>query len=158
MPKTQLNCPNCRQPIVAEVEQLFDVGEDPQAKQRLLSGMSNFVNCPHCGYEGSLATPIVYHDPNKELLLTFLPPELSMPREEQERIIGSMINRVMDRLPQEKRKAYLLSPQAALTLQGLIERILEADGITKEMIQAQEDRLNLLRRLMTASSEDARKT
>ncbi|MGD8752654.1 MAG: hypothetical protein PVG14_14585, partial [Anaerolineales bacterium] len=42
--------------------------------------------------------------------------------------------------------------------QGLIERILEADGITKEMIQAQEDRLNLLRRLMTASSEDARKT
>lgn len=153
MPKMQLNCPNCRQPIVADIEQLFDVGEDPQAKQRLLSGMTNIAQCPHCGYEGSLATPIVYHDPDKELLLTFLPPELSMPRQEQEKIIGSMINRVMDRLPQEKRKAYLLRPQAALTFQGLIERILEADGITKEMIQAQQDRLNLLRNLLTASQE-----
>src|SRR5574341_2217194 len=141
MPKTRINCPNCRQPIVADIEQLFDVGEDPAAKQRLLSGTTNVVRCPHCGFQGNLATPLVYHDPDKELLLTFFPPEVNLPRDEQERLIGASINQVVNRLPQEKRKGYLLRPQAMLTLQGMIERILEADGITRE-IDRKSTRLN----------------
>ncbi len=153
MPKTRINCPNCRQPIVADIEQLFDVGEDPSAKQRLLSGTTNVVRCPHCGFQGNLATPLVYHDPDKELLLTFFPPEVNLPRDEQERLIGASINQVVNRLPQEKRKGYLLRPQAMLTLQGMIERILEADGITHEMIQAQQAKFNLLQRLLSASPE-----
>jgi hypothetical protein len=96
---------------------------------------------------------IVYHDPKKELLLTFFPPELNMKMEEQERLIGPLINKVVNSLPQEQRKAYLLRPQALLTIQGLIERVLEADGITKEMIQAQQKRLNLIQHLM-GQSED----
>jgi len=148
MPKTMMNCPNCRQPISAEVEQLFDQGVDPSSKQRLLSGTFNLVQCPHCGYQGNLATPIVYHDPSKELLITFVPAEIGLPRDEQERLIGSLINQVINNLPQEKRKAYLLQPQTALTLQGLIENILEKDGITHEMIEAQQKRLALIQRLM----------
>ena len=151
MPKTRINCPNCRQPIVAEIDQLFDSGTDPSAKQKILSGAANFVQCPLCGYQGGLATPIVYHDPQKELLLTYFPPELGLPINEQERIIGPLITKVMNDLPQEKRKGYLLRPQTMFTLQGLVERILEADGITKEMIQAQQQRLNLIQRLLSAS-------
>jgi hypothetical protein len=44
MPKTRMNCPNCRQPIMADIEQLFDVAQDPTAKQRLLSGTVNCVS------------------------------------------------------------------------------------------------------------------
>ena len=153
MPKTRINCPNCHQPIVADVEQLFDVGEDPAAKQRLLSGVTNVIRCPNCGFQGNLATPIVYHDPDKELLLTYFPPEVALPRDEQERLIGASINQVVNRLPQEKRKGYLLRPQSMLTYQGMVERILEADGITREMIQAQQAKFNLLQRLMSASPE-----
>ena len=91
MPRVQVSCPQCRQPITAEMEQLFDVGNDPQAKQRFLSGNVNTANCPNCGYRGPLSTPIVYHDPEKELLLTFFPPELGLPLNEQERLIGPMI-------------------------------------------------------------------
>jgi hypothetical protein len=40
-----------------------------------------------------------------------------------------------------------------LTFQGMIERILEADGITREMIQAQQAKFSLLQRLLTASPE-----
>ena len=156
MPRTQVSCPNCRQPVVAEVNQLFDVNSDPSAKTRLLSGAYNLVNCPYCGYQGNLATPIVYHDPDKELLLTFVPPELGLPRNEQERLIGSMINQVISKLPQEKRKGYLLNPQSTLTMQGLVERVLEADGITREMIQAQQQRMSLLQRLASASDESVR--
>lgn len=154
MPKTRINCPNCRQPIVADVDQLIDVGVDPGAKQRLLSGIINLIQCPNCGYQGTLASPIVYHDPKKELLLTFIPPEMSMQRQEQERLIGQLINQVINRLPQEQRKGYLLQPQAALTMQGLVERVLEADGITREMLQAQQQRLSLLQRLASATDDE----
>jgi hypothetical protein len=156
MAKTQTTCPRCRQPVLVEVTQLFDASADPQAKQRLLSGEYNLVDCQACGYQGNLSTPIVYHDADKELLLTFFPSELRMAVNEQERLIGPWINQVMNRLPAEKRKAYLLRPQTMLTMQGLAERILEGDGITREMIQSQQDRLNLLQRLLSATSEDVR--
>lgn len=153
MPKTRVSCPNCRQPIVADVTQLFDVGVNPQVKQMVLSGMVNIIQCTQCRYQGNLATPICYHDPEKELLLTYFPAELGLPVQEQERIVGPLINQVMNSLPQEKRKAYLFRPQTMFTLQGLVEKVLEADGITKEMLQDQQKRLGLLRRLMGASED-----
>jgi len=153
MPKTRINCPNCRQPILADVDQLLDVAVDPSVKTKLLAGAINFVRCPNCGYQGNLATPLVYHDPDKELLLTYFPPEVGLARNEQERLIGSMINQVTNRLPQEKRKGYLLRPQSVLTMQGMIERVLEADGITREMIQAQQQKVNLLTQLLGATPE-----
>lgn len=157
MPRVQMSCPRCRQPIVADVEQLFDVGADPQAKQRFLSGAANMANCPSCGYQGPLSTPVVYHDPEKELLLTYFPPELGLPLNEQERLIGPLITQVMNKLPPEKRKAYLLRPQTMLTQQAMIERVLEGEGITREMMEESQQRLNLLQRLMSASSADVRR-
>jgi hypothetical protein len=156
MPRVQMSCPRCRQPIVAEVEQLFDVGVDPQAKQRFLSGGANMANCQSCGYQGPLSTPVVYHDPDKELLLTYFPAELGLPMNDQERLIGPMITQVMNKLPPEKRKAYLLRPQTMLTQQAMIERVLQGEGITKEMMDASQQRLNLLQRLLSASSADVR--
>ncbi len=156
MPQTQIACPRCRQMITANVEQLFDVTQDPQAKQRLLGGISNMARCPHCGYQGRLATPIVYHDNDKELLLTYFPPELSMPLNEQERLIGPMIKQVTDRLPPEKRKGYLLKPVPNLTYESMIQTILGKDGITPEMLKEQQDRVQLIERLLQASSADVR--
>jgi hypothetical protein len=153
MPKTQVSCPNCRQPVIAEIEQVFDTGIDPTAKQKLISGAYNIIECPRCGYIGNLSTPIVYHDPQKELLLTFVPAELGLPRNDQERILGGLLKQVTSNLPKEKFKAYLLQPQSTLTMQGLIERILQEDGITREMIQAQQQKLSLIQRLLSASGE-----
>lgn len=156
MPKTRINCPKCRLPVVADIEQLFDVGADPTAKTRLLSGATNMIRCPTCGFQGNLATPVVYHDPQKELLLTFVPTELALPLNEQEKIIGPLINKAVSSLPPEKRKGYLFRPQTMLTFQGLIERVLESDGITREMLQAQQQRMSLVQRLLEASSDDVR--
>ncbi len=156
MPQTQIACPRCRQMITANIEQLFDVTQDPQAKQRLLGGISNTARCPYCGYQGRLATPIVYHDNDKELLLTFFPPELAMPLNEQERLIGPLIKQVMDRLPPEKRKGYLLNPVPNLTYESTIQTILAKDGITPEMLKEQQDRVALIERLLQASAPDVR--
>lgn len=153
MPKTQTNCPRCRQPVVAEIDQLFDMNVDKRAKQKLLSGTANFIQCPACGYEGNLSTPIVYHDPEKELLLTYFPPEMGIPVNEQEKMIGPLIKKVMENLPQEKRKGYLFKPQTMFTMQTMVEKILEADGITKEMLDAQQRKAKLIERLVTAQPD-----
>jgi len=153
MAKTTISCPQCKQPVTADITRLFDVSQDPEAKQILLSGAYNLIQCPHCGYRGQAPVPIVYHDPDNELLLTFFPPELSVPVNQQEQMIGPMINKVMESLPMEKRKAYLFKPETMLTRQRLVERILEEDGITPEMLEAQQKRLNFLQRLASTSPD-----
>lgn len=156
MPQTQIACPRCRQMIPAQVEQLFDVTADPASKQRLVGGVSNRARCQFCGYDGNLATPIVYHDAEKELLLTYFPAELGLPANEQEKLIGPLINKVVNNLPAEKRKAYLFRPQGFLSYQSLIEKILEGDGVSKEMLDEQQKRLNLIQRLMQVTTPDVR--
>lgn len=153
MVKQTISCPQCQQPVVAEITRLFDLSQDPQAKQILLAGAYNLIQCQNCGYRGQAPTPIVYHDPEKELLLTFFPPELGVPVNQQEQMVGPMIKKVMEDLPMEQRKAYLFKPETMLTRQRLMERILEEDGVTPEMLKAQQDRLNLLQRLAGISSE-----
>ena len=153
MAKTSVPCPNCRQPILIDLTRLFDLNSNPEAKETLLSGSANTFQCPSCRYQGVYPTPIVYHDPDKELLLTYFPPELQTPITEQERTIGPLIKKIMDDLPPEKRKAYLFKPQTMLTRQRLLETILEADGITPEMMKAQQEKLLLLQQLVNISPE-----
>lgn len=155
MPQTQIACPNCRQLITANIEQLFDVTQDPQAKQRLL-GSANLVRCPHCRYQGRYPSHIVYHDNEKELLLTFFPPELGVPLNEQERIFGPLIKKITESLPAEKRKGYLLNPVPNLTYDSMVKTILGKDGITPEMLKEQQDRVAVIERLLQASSSDVR--
>src|SRR5215831_17676355 len=138
----QISCPNCHQPFQAALEQYIDGGLDPQSKARLLSGRLNMAVCPNCHFQSMLTTPMIYHDGTKELLITFLPMELNLSQPDQQKAIGS--------LPHEQRKGYLFTPKMALTYQGLIEMILEADGVTKEMIEAQRLKMQLAQRFLQA--------
>jgi predicted nucleic-acid-binding Zn-ribbon protein len=157
MAQSRTSCPRCRQPVMAEVNQLFDTTTDNLAKQKMLSGQFNVIHCQTCGYEGMVATPVIYHDAEKELLLSFFPPEMGLPMTEQEKLMGPLLNQVMNALPQEKRKGYLLRPQTMLSMQHMVERILEADGITKEMIADQQKKVDLIRRLMTTPADQREK-
>ena len=85
-PSTTVTCPQCQTPFAAQIEQIFDVGRDPAAKARFLRGRFNVITCPRCRFQSMVATPIVYHDPAKELLMTFVPMELGLPQAEQERL------------------------------------------------------------------------
>jgi hypothetical protein len=149
----QISCPNCGAPIQARIQQLLDVGRDPSAKSRLLSGGINRAQCSVCGFDGTIATPLVYHDPAHELLLTFVPVEININKTGQERLIGQLINRVINELPAEDRKGYLLQPQAVLTMQGLIDRVLESEGISKEELEAQQSKMRLFEDLLRVPQE-----
>ena len=152
-----VTCPSCGNRFVSPVLTIVDVRQNPEAKTLFLSGRINVAACPQCGHAGLLNTPIVYHDPDKELLLTYVPAELGLPEMEQQRVIGDLTNRVMSSLPPEQRKGYLLRPQSFFRLEGMIEAILNADGITPEMLEAQQAKVELLDRLIRMTSADSRR-
>jgi hypothetical protein len=136
------------------VEQVIDVREDPGAKGRVLNGMVNVAVCPQCGTGGALNMPFMYHDPENDLALVYMPMEAGRDDLERQQAIGKFTQQVMDDLPPEERKAYLLQPEVFFTLENLTKRIFEVEGITEEMIEEQKAKADLLRRMLEATSDD----
>jgi hypothetical protein len=128
------------QPLI----QVVDVGREPALKAALLSGRLT-----------NLAAPFIYHDPAKQLALILMPMELNLSEIEQQRVIGQLTQIVMRSLPEDAPRAYLLQPRLFFSLQSLIEAILEADGVTPEMLRAQQERVDLLRDLVRLLGDEA---
>lgn len=152
-----VTCPNCQNQFVTPVLTIIDTAQNPDAKSLFLSGQVNVAICPQCGQGGMLSTPIVYHDPKNELFFTFVPTELGLADQDQQRLVGELTNRVISSLPAEERKGYLLRPRSFLRLEAMIEAILEADGITPEMLEAQRAKSALLDRLIRATDDETRR-
>jgi hypothetical protein len=146
-------CPFCRQPITIQVHQIVDVGEQPELKQLLLAGRLNSFTCPHCRNAGALATPFFYHDADKELALLFIPMNVNVKEADQQKMIGRLTQQVLSNLAPEKRKGYLLQPQQFFNLKTMIETILQADGITPEMLAKEEARLTFLQELVDTTDD-----
>lgn len=150
----RITCPGCQNQFQAPVEQILDVKADPGAKMRVLNGLVNVAVCPHCGVGGALNLPFLYHDPDKELALVYMPIEAGRDDLERQQAIGKLASAVMNSLPAEERKGYLLQPQVFLTLENLVNKVFEEDGITPEMIEEQKSRVNLLKQMLEATSDE----
>jgi len=149
-----VTCPYCRAKFTAPIQRVVDVGQDPKLKVALLQGRLNVATCPQCQNTGMLTAPFIYHDPDKELALCFMPTELGLTGTDQQKLIGDLTNAVVNSLPPEKRKGYLLQPKIFFSLQGLLDSILQADGVTKEMIEAQRGRGELVYKLLDAKNDE----
>jgi hypothetical protein len=151
--QTQIQCPRCQTPYTAEVHQIVDVGQHPEMKAMLLNGYLNVAQCPNCGAVTQIASPMLYHDPEHELFMVHVPMELSLPRDEQEKLIGQLVKRAMDSLPPEQRRGYMFQPQTILQMQTFMEKILETEGVTPEMLARQQKQSELLGELVSADKE-----
>ena len=158
MARIQTSCPNCSQPLAAEIFQVIDVNKDVQLKEVLLAGGLNFAQCQVCGFQGQVPVPLVYHDKEKELLLTFTPPDTSKTMQEKEAALAPLLKQVIDNLEPQDRKGYLFQPQSMLTMNNLVKNVLLADGITEEMIQDQQEKMKLLDTLFNQDGETLKKT
>lgn len=154
--RVSVACPYCRTPVTAELYSIVDVTEDPELKRRFLSGRLNVASCPNCQQTFQIGGALMYHDGNKDLLTVFLPPQANITNQERQRIIGDLTRRTMDGLRPEQRRAYLFQPKEFLTLNGMVEAILAADGITPEMMRAQQELAQLVNVIVrSATSEEA---
>ncbi len=153
--QTTIRCAACNQPFAAQVRVLVDAQADPQGKALLVSGRLNQFPCPHCGYVNHVLAPVLYHDPAKELLIACVPMEVSMRSSgtSEEKIVGDLLNELTRTIPKEQFRAYMFSPKRALTMQGLIDQIMEADGITPDMVKAHRARVELIQKLLEANDE-----
>jgi len=149
----RVTCPSCNSPFQAPVEQVLDVNADPSAKSRVINNLVNVAECPHCGYRGELKLPFLYHDPENELALIYMPMEAGRDDLARQQAIGKLTSAVMEDLPPEERKAYLLQPQVFLTLDNIRKKVLEAEGVTPEMLEEQKAKSNLLKRMIDAPSD-----
>lgn len=151
---TPIRCPQCSTSFVVEVRTIVDVGDEPELKEQFLRGQVNYARCPNCGAGGMLSSPLLYHDPDKELLISYIPAELGYTADQQEHVVGGLVNAVMNQLPPERRKGYFLQPRSALTLDGLFDAILEADGVSREVLEGQRAKLRVLNELLAAVDDD----
>ena len=129
----------------------MDVASDPSVKQRLLSRNFNIIECPLCSFHGMASVPLIYHDPAKETLLTFTPPELNLTLDQKESMLGGLTRTLLGNIPTQERKAYLLQPHEMLSMDGLINAVLAGEGVTPEMIEKQRAQTQLIQDLATTS-------
>lgn len=146
---TPVRCSSCGVPSQAEIRTVIDARHDPQGKVLLVSGQLNGFDCPNCGTYNEVKTPILYHDADNEMLIAYVPQEIGIQQNmDEEKIVGDLLNELTTALPKEEFRGYMFNPKRTLTLQGLISQILEADGITQEMLDDQKQRVELIQTLM----------
>lgn len=151
--KTQITCPSCQTNYVADVYQIIDAGRNPELKDALISGYLNVAQCPSCGAVTQISGPLLFHDPDHELFMVHVPIEMGLGHGEQEKLIGQLVQRAMDSLPPEERRGYMLQPQTVLSMQTFMEKVLETEGVTPEMIARQRAQSDLLQKMLDSDRE-----
>lgn len=71
--KQNVKCPKCGQMSEVTVWNSITVSDSVDLKQDLLSGKINMFRCPSCSYSALMPTPMLYHDENKKLMISFSP-------------------------------------------------------------------------------------
>jgi hypothetical protein len=147
-----VTCPNCQAQFTAPIYSIID-GQDPALKSALLQGRLNVAQCPQCGFIDILNAPLLYYDQEKELAFVLAPNDLHLKGSDQEKVIGSLTNTLINSLPAEERKFYLFNPKQFLTMDSLVKAVLEAEGITEEMLETQEAKVKLIQEFLELSNE-----
>ncbi len=148
-----VTCPACGTQFQTPVEQILDVRVDPGAKNRVLSGSANVAVCPACGTGGALGIPFIYHDPDQEIALLYLPVEAGPTEVQRQKAAGRLARQLMDSMPAEERKGYLLQPETFINLETLIKRVLEIEGITEDDLAHSQAQRAFVGELLDASRE-----
>ncbi len=149
-----VNCAHCGFPFQIPVFSIIDVKQNPELKPALLSGQLNAAQCPSCGRVNYIGGPLLYHDPSHDFLAVYIPMEANIPDVERQKIIGELTNSLMNALPAEERRGYMLTPQQFFDLETLIRKILEFDGVTSEMLEASSRKIDLLDRLLNLQNDE----
>lgn len=129
MPRSQsetaeLHCPSCGEPFTADVWLTVDRQERPDLVHLIMDGELNVATCPHCQAEGGINHPLLFHDPAREQVVVAVPLTVQGAETARE-LVGGLLTRLLDALPDEARQPYL----------GEIEIVPELDGLRALLIE-----------------------
>lgn len=149
----EVTCPSCGNRFVAPVFSIIDLGLNPELREPLLAGQINVAICSRCGAGGMLSAPLLIHDPEHEFLAAFIPPEAKVDDIQAQKIIGEMTQALMQKLPPERRRGYLLQPKQFMTWDSLMEKLWEFEGVTPEMLRRQQEQVEFLNSLIRLADD-----
>ena len=149
-----VTCPSCGTRFQTQVEQILDVRVDPSARNRMISGAVNVAVCPACGTGGSLNIPFIYHDPEKKAALLYLPAEAGSNEVERQQVAGRLTRQLMDSMPTEERKGYLLQPETFITIDSMVKRVLEIEGVSEEQMAQSQEHQELLGNFLSVEEDE----
>lgn len=66
-------CSNCGEENILSAYHSINVAEDPELKNGVKDGSLFMWECPHCGARNLLRTEVLYHDPDRKLMVWLLP-------------------------------------------------------------------------------------
>ncbi|GIV98208.1 MAG: hypothetical protein KatS3mg057_2865 [Herpetosiphonaceae bacterium] len=112
-----LECPACHRPFRAEAWMIIDAGERPELAEAIYEGTIHDVACPHCGQQGVIPAPLLYHDPARRRVLFAVPPDI--PEEDWRAEAQGLLWMLIGALPEERRRPYLSAVQAEAGISGL---------------------------------------
>jgi hypothetical protein len=148
-----VTCPSCGTRFQTPVQQIIDVRVDPDAASRVLGGNVNVARCPNCGMGGALDIPFIYHDPDKEVALLYLPVDSGPNMVERQKLAGQLTRQLMDAMPPEERKGYLLQPETFINMDTLVKRVLELEGVSEGDLARSQEQREFVGELLQASQE-----
>ena len=71
--KQSVKCPSCEQMSEITVWSSITVKDSPDLKADVLGGKVNIFRCPSCAHIGLMPHPMLYHDEDKRLMISFSP-------------------------------------------------------------------------------------
>lgn len=71
--KQSIRCPKCGQMNDITVWNSITVKDSADLKSDLLAGRVNMFHCPSCSHTALMPTPMLYHDEEKRLMISFSP-------------------------------------------------------------------------------------
>ncbi len=150
----EVQCPACGARIRVPANQILDVRVNPAVKDAILGGQINLIRCPRCGTVQRINLPFIYHDPAHEVALLYLPPDAGRDEIERQKVAGRLNRALLNSLPTEEQKSYLLQPETFINLESLVKRVLELEGLSEEDINRVQARMALFETLFNATQDD----
>ncbi len=148
-----VKCPVCGLEFTVPAFSIVDAEDMPAEVQALILGELNAYSCPRCGTSVRLENPLFFHDAKRQLAYVYIPPQVEISPQERQRIIGEMTRAIMARLPQEHPKAYLLQPREFLSLPNMLDAIMEALGVDKEILEERRRKSELIYQLLNVMDD-----
>lgn len=151
----QIQCPNCGTPFQAAVFSIIDLGVNPELRQPLLGGQVNMASCPACGAGGVLSAPLMVHDPEHTFLGVLIPQQTQLNDLQAQKVIGEMSQALINQLPTEQRRGYMLQPRQFFDWESFLEKMWEFEGVSPEELRRQRDQGELINSLIRLSDDEA---
>lgn len=108
-----ITCPRCNTEFEANGYTLIDAGDeaDAEALWQVQNASFNTAQCPNCGAAGLIPIPLLFHDPEAQLLLCFVPGAEQYSEEQITQLIGPLLQEFIDSMPADDEQfEYLFHP------------------------------------------------